>query len=80
MSTTTWSERSIVSACPITSWFTAINPMTFSLRQQLGLEPCSVEVSAALRSDRFGEPTSSGLFRPRIGQRGCIGRVETNAA
>ena len=74
MSSTTRSDRSNVSACPIRSRFTAISPTRFSSRVSSSVSnQCSVEVSAALRSHRFGEASgtpalerlhSSGMSQP----------------
>src|ERR1019366_6936024 len=58
MSSTVRSDRSNVSACPIRSRFTAINPTRFSWRVSSSVSnQCSVEVRAALRSHRVGDPT-----------------------
>lgn len=57
MSSTIRSDRSHVSARPITSRFTAISPTRFSSRVSNSVSnQWSVEVNAALRSHRFGEP------------------------
>ena len=57
MSSTIRSDRSHVSARPIRSRFTAINPTRFSSRVSSSVSnQCSVEVSAALRFHRFGDP------------------------
>jgi hypothetical protein len=51
MSSTTRSDRSKVSACPITSRFTAINPTRFASHVSNSVSnQCSVDVSVACRS------------------------------
>ena len=63
-----WSS---VSACPITSRFTAISPTRFSSRVSSSVSnQCSVEVRAALRSHRFGDP-----IRRNVGSVERRGRV-----
>ena len=61
MSRTVRSDRSHISACPITSRFTAISPTRFLSRVSSSVSnQFSVEVRAALRSHRVGDP----LLRP----------------
>jgi hypothetical protein len=64
MSSTVRSDRSNVSACPITSRFTAISPTRFSSRVSSSvLNQCNVDVSV------FGDP-----------MRRNVGSAETRAA